>query len=104
MSTEGIIRQEAREIATQLQRSAPRLEREYADLQAKAAEIKAKRDLARTAADRVFNFAVKRGGDYCCPACWIKRNALGLLMPRPSQTRDDIFECANCGHTIAIAY
>jgi hypothetical protein len=102
MSIEGIIRQDAREVATQLQTSTSRLEKEYADLQTKADAIKAKRDLARTASDRRYNFPVKSGADYNCPACWIEREALGRLISRHGQPHEDIFTCATCGHTIPV--
>ncbi len=104
MSIEGIIREEATEIATRLQKEASQFETQYAELQAKAAEIKTKRDFARAAPDRLLNFQIKIGGDYHCPACWIERNALDRLILIPSQSRDEVFKCVTCGHTITITY
>jgi hypothetical protein len=84
MSIEDIIRQEASEIAgRQLQRAA-HFQDEYLEIQAQADNRRAKRDAARAAPERLANFAVKVGEDYCCPSCWIERNARAALMPKPS--------------------
>jgi predicted RNA-binding Zn-ribbon protein involved in translation (DUF1610 family) len=61
-------------------------------------------DSARAAPDRLLNFQVKVGAEYQCPACWIERNTRAPLVVKPSASKEDIFECVNCGHMIIITY
>jgi hypothetical protein len=104
MSIEGEIRDSAAKIAAQQHQAASGFEKEYLAIQEQAEKLKTKRDNARTASDRLLNFEIKINGDYQCPACWIIRNARAALLPRPSQNRDDIFQCSQCGHKLTITY
>jgi hypothetical protein len=104
MSIGGVLQREAMQLAAAQEQRVAELHKQYLQIQAQAEELRAKRDNARAASERSANFPVKIGGDYCCPTCWVERNSRGALMPKPSGNREDIFECAQCGHTVTITY
>lgn len=104
MSIEGVIQEEAGEIAAREHQRAAHLQQEYLQIQSQADELKAQRDAARAAPERLANFRVKIGGNYQCPACWIMRNTSSPLITKPSDRREDVFECNFCRHTIIITY
>lgn len=102
MSLEHEFLKIAAEIAENFEASATRLESEIAKVEAQAEQIKAKRDLARSAANRLANFEVTFGGYVQCPACWIERGLRSPLQPTPSSTPDDIFRCSDCQRVFSV--
>jgi DNA-directed RNA polymerase subunit RPC12/RpoP len=104
MSIEGVIREEASGIAGRQHHRALSLEKEYLAIQGRAEELRVQCDSARAAPDRLLNFQVKIGAEYQCPACWIERDTRAPMVAKPSASKEDIFECVNCGHMIIITY
>jgi transcription elongation factor Elf1 len=102
MSIEGMILKDAKEIAARQHQRASDFHEQYLKVQAQADDLRAKRDAARAAPERLANFVVKLRGDYQCPACGIERNMQSALIPKPSTTPDDYFECVKCGHMLTI--
>jgi hypothetical protein len=104
MSFEGELIQKAREIASQLQRHETHLQSEYDEAQKRLLEAKAKRDLARSASKRGFDFQAKIGNDYQCPDCWMRSGVHEALYPVPGRhPREDLFKCSN-GHMHSVTY
>ena len=88
----------------QTRQNATYLSRKAVQTTGASSELRAKRDAARAAPERLLNFQVKIGGDYQCPACWIERNTRSPLCRSRVRTTAISFQCVQCGHTVTITY
>ena len=81
-----------------------RLSSEIDEQETRLTELKAARELARTAAMRGDNFAPEIEGyiTYQCPICWVSRNKQADLRPVPSGNSNDLFRCESCNREIEI--
>jgi DNA-directed RNA polymerase subunit RPC12/RpoP len=91
-------------MAARQEKRAAAFHQEYLEAQSRAEQIRTERDTASAAFERFASYHAQLDGDYCCPRCWIERNATAPLLPKPSSTREDVFECRDCGYRIAIAH
>jgi hypothetical protein len=99
-----MIEEDAQGIAAHERGRAADLHRQYLELKTQVDELKSQYDAAITAANRLSSFKSKTSEGYQCPSCWIKRNIQVLILPKPSQTNDDIFECVSCKHNVTVTY
>jgi len=102
MSIEGVIREEAQQIAANLRGRIEQLRKQYLEAKARADELKAQIDAASIAVERVADFKPKIYGLYQCPHCWVNQNQQVPMISGPSENKNEIFRCSRCGHITEI--
>lgn len=88
---------EAEDEARRIRNRMAALDAELREVEAKKAEIEAKRRLARGAAQRFLNYQPRIGPDYQCPCCWVRDEVRSTLSPIPGTDEHDIMRCRACG-------
>lgn len=104
MSIRDRIRQAAQEIAARIRERLSDIERRLEGAKEQVAKLRAERDAARLAPQRLSDFPIESGGNYHCPRCWIERGSLSSLRLIPSDTRDDRFRCAVCEYELLVPH
>ncbi len=102
MSASGLIKQKAVEIANQIKESAAGLEKEKAQLELRALEIKARLQSASLTDKRAMHFRPEIGGKLQCPRCWVSNEVSTPLTPMSGTAKEDFFQCKTCGFQISI--
>lgn len=92
----------ANEIAKQRETNLSRLQKELLEIEAKKLELERSIKSVRLARQRLHDYGAIFGSDFPCPRCWIDYEARNPMSSRPSDTRDDIWQCDHCGLTITV--
>ena len=87
----------AQEIGEELQSRRSALDAELLRLEAHARDIRAELGSMDLARERLSSFQVQIGEQYQCPNCWVRHEAQSVLVPTPSDAKDDYFRCETCG-------
>jgi hypothetical protein len=101
MSVEEAINSAADQAARTARMKLQSLDEDIRGAENHLAWLRNQRAEANTARSRRATFQAKIGNDYLCPQCWIvEKERRSVLLPRPSETSDDIFVCRHCGYEI----
>ena len=92
----------ANDIATKREGRLLELKAELVKIEEKKSEIERSLHTARVALKRANDYDPILGSDFICPRCWVDDEARNLMSPKPSETKDDIWECSHCGQSITI--
>ena len=87
----------AKDLAAQFKARQTGLQDEISRLQAQLRSVEMQLRDAHMAADRGATFVEHRDGRLQCPSCWVTNEVAADLVPVPSDDRDDVFRCHECG-------
>ena len=90
---------DAGEIATRLQSTKPKLEKEERQLQERVSDLHSQINEIGLAFQRLSDFQPSFGTDFSCPECWIVVGKVSFLANSRSTDDVDTFTCTSCGHT-----
>ena len=89
-------------IVQEMEARRPNLEAELLGMEKRQAAIERELHATKLARERLVHFAYKIGPDYQCIRCWVTNEKRTSLSPIPSNTKDNLFRCDDCGLPVRI--
>ncbi|MEC9344320.1 MAG: hypothetical protein VYD64_10810 [Pseudomonadota bacterium] len=86
----------AAEISNEYRHKIHDLERQLGEVKLQQTQIEASLHQAKLSVDRNKSFDPEFGTELACPRCWIANERRVNLIPQPSGTDLDIFQCREC--------